>query len=71
MTEPTNSSQMVKPSIPSREGASKYVQEKVMIALGLVFFGGVLALTIVPAPFTGAAMGLIVFLTLVAMFRFN
>lgn len=56
---------------PSKEGSSKYAQEKIMLALTLVFFGGILALTFIPQPFTGAAMGLIVFLTLVAMFRFQ
>lgn len=55
---------------PSKEGRS-YVQEKVMAKLALVFFVGVVALTLVPAPYTGLAMGIIVFLTLVAMFRFN
>jgi hypothetical protein len=57
--------------VSSKEGSSRYVQEKVMAALGLVFFGGVLAMTVVPAPFSGVAMGIILFLTLVAMFRFN
>lgn len=55
---------------PSKEGSGKYAQEKIMLGLILVFFGGILALTFIPQPFTGAVMGLIVFLTLVAMFRF-
>ncbi len=58
-------------SSASKEGSGKHVQEKIMLGLCLIFFGGVLALTLVPQPFNGAAMGLITFLTLVVMFRFN
>lgn len=58
-------------AVPSKEGKSKYIQEKIMLALVLVFFGGIISLTVVPEPFTGVAMTLIVFLTLLAMFRFN
>lgn len=65
-------SQPVRSKAPeSKEGTGRYVQEKIMVGLALVFFLGVFALTVVPTQFTGVAMGLIVFLTLVAMFRFN
>jgi hypothetical protein len=51
------------------EGNSRRVQEKVMLALILVFFFGVVALTFIPKPFTDVAMVLVVFLTLVALFK--
>ena len=59
------------PIAPSKEGSSRRIQERIMVLLGLVFFGGILAHTFIPEPFNGAAMGLILFLTLVAMYRFN
>lgn len=55
----------------SKEGTGRYAQEKIMLGLIMVFVGGVLAMTFVPEPFRGVAMGLIVFLTMLVMFRFN
>ncbi len=55
----------------SKEGSGRFVQEKIMLALSLIFFLGWAALTFVPSPFNGPAMGLIVFLTVFAMYRFN
>jgi len=55
----------------SREGSSRYAQEKVMFGLVVVFFAGVAVLTLVPKAFTGLAMGLIMTATVFAMFRFK
>ncbi len=55
----------------SKEGSGRYVQEKVMAGLVLVFFLGVVALTVVPEPFNDAAMALVIILTVLAMFKFN
>ena len=73
VTSPTGErSSQTSPKKPeSKEGTSKFAQEKIMLALVLVFFLGVVALTLVPPQFSGAAMGLILFLTMVALFRFN
>lgn len=60
------------PQVPaSREGKSRYAQEKVMLGLILVFFLGVAVLTVVPKAYTGLAMGLIMTATVLAMFRFK
>lgn len=53
----------------SAEKPSPHIQEKVMLALVLVFVGGVLGMTIIPEPFNGVVSGLVLFLALVAMFR--
>lgn len=74
-TSPLENSTLETKPVPEQKPASKegsrYVQEKVMLALTLVFFAGVFALTVVPEPFRGAAMGLIIFLTVIAMFKFS
>lgn len=44
-------------------------QEKAMIGLSIVFFGGVLLLTVVPETFRGISMTLLTFLTVFVMFR--
>lgn len=44
------------------------LQERIMLAIGLVFFGGIAAYAIIPPPLNGAASGVVLFLTLLAMF---
>jgi hypothetical protein len=68
----TNPIRKESPAPLSREvDSNKYIQEKIMLGLIMVFFGGVLALTFIPDPFKSLAMGLIVFLTMVAMFKIH
>ncbi len=47
----------------------RFTQEKIMLALCLVFFGGILLLTIFPEPYKGVAMGALSILTLFILFK--
>lgn len=52
----------------SKEGKGRHVQEKIMLSLGAVFFGGTILLTVLPEEFRGVTMSLITGLTVMAMF---
>ncbi len=53
----------------SDEAKGRFAQERIMLAIAAIFIGGVLAMTLIPAPINGIISGLVLFLTLYAMFR--
>jgi preprotein translocase subunit SecG len=52
----------------SKEKKGRFVLEKIMILMGILFFGGTIALTVIPAPYNSMVVGLVSILTIYVIF---